>query len=710
MADDDFYAQWYSAKLWAMLPAIYRTLDPASPTAPPGPLQELIGRIGAQAAVLRRSIDRLWANQSIETCDDWVIPYIGDLLATRIVSCLDSRAQRLDVAKTIYYRRRAGTLGLIEELASDIAGHDARAVEFFRRLGRTRHNFDPPIGASPNLSIFPDSAALLAGPPSAAVIQGMVGPYSGTPAGGYADLRKVHGAISAMTAFDEFAYTADFRAGRQSMGWHGIPRLGVFVWWLYAYAVSGSTPVERAGCPGQYTFDPTGRDIPLFSPSQRSTEDFADNWVAPNEWEIAAPIRPSLWALLPEALYPAAFSISVGEGAAAPILGRDGFDIDPVAGRFQFKDAPPASPVSVAYSFGFSSAIGAGFDPGLLPALTTPAASATIASGGSVDAALQALSADATLVLQDSRTYAGPLADPGANPSPPVNVALVARPGARPVLRWSTPGAWTLTGADGDLVLQGLWLQGSDLVIAGTWNSVTLSQCVIDPGTADPRNPAQPLAAIDGVALAASHILVEGQVASLVVQNCVTGPIVARGGAIAQLTVTDSIVQATTAEASPYAISADSGAASLSRVTVLGRIALHALSASECILDDVATVENSQAGCVRFSTLAQGHNLHSPYRCATVAPVCGILESRDFGDPNYARVGPGADLWVAPDPTAQPAPSVLGGATNGAQPGAFCAERQALTQRGLAQKLEEYSPIGLAPVWVDADLHITTAK
>ena len=92
---------------------------------------------------MRRSIDRLWENQSIETCDDWVVPYIGDLLATRLVSCLDARAQRLDVAKTIYYRRRSGTLGVLEELAADIAGRDARAVEFFRRLGRTRHQFDP---------------------------------------------------------------------------------------------------------------------------------------------------------------------------------------------------------------------------------------------------------------------------------------------------------------------------------------------------------------------------------------------------------------------------------------------------------------------------------------------------------------------------------------------------------------------------------------
>ena len=78
--------------------------------------------------------------------DDWVVPYIGDLLATRLVACLDAPAQRLDVAKTIYYRRRSGTLGLLEELTYDIARRDARAVEFFRRLGRTRHQFDPPIG------------------------------------------------------------------------------------------------------------------------------------------------------------------------------------------------------------------------------------------------------------------------------------------------------------------------------------------------------------------------------------------------------------------------------------------------------------------------------------------------------------------------------------------------------------------------------------
>src|SRR5512134_3988508 len=144
-SDRDHYEVYYADKLWALLPAIYRTLD-SEVLDRSGPLHELVKRIGAQAAILRRSIDRMWDDQSIETCDDWVIPYLADLLATNLVASLDARGQRLDVAKTIYYRRRTGTLAILEEIAADITGWEARAVEFFRRMGRSRHNFDPAIG------------------------------------------------------------------------------------------------------------------------------------------------------------------------------------------------------------------------------------------------------------------------------------------------------------------------------------------------------------------------------------------------------------------------------------------------------------------------------------------------------------------------------------------------------------------------------------
>src|SRR5205085_3194329 len=62
----DHYDAYYADKLWARIPALYRAEDSEAETER-GPLRELVERIGAQAAVLRRSIDRTWEDQSIET-------------------------------------------------------------------------------------------------------------------------------------------------------------------------------------------------------------------------------------------------------------------------------------------------------------------------------------------------------------------------------------------------------------------------------------------------------------------------------------------------------------------------------------------------------------------------------------------------------------------------------------------------------------------
>ena len=51
----------------------------------------------------------------------------------------------------------------------------------------------------------------------------------------------------------------------------------------------------------------------------------------------------------------------------------------------------------------------------------------------------------------------------------------------------------------------------------------------------------------------------------------------------------------------------------------------------------------------------------------------------------------------------QPGDTILGGAQNGAEMGAFCLERIALKRRGLALKYQEFMPINLTPVWIDAD-------
>ena len=45
---------------------------------------------------------------------------------------------RREVANTIRYRRRKGTLALLELLSNDVAGWPARAVEFYKLLGWTQ--------------------------------------------------------------------------------------------------------------------------------------------------------------------------------------------------------------------------------------------------------------------------------------------------------------------------------------------------------------------------------------------------------------------------------------------------------------------------------------------------------------------------------------------------------------------------------------------
>ncbi len=768
---DDGYVPFYQAKLWNLLPALYRTMDQGDAPGDPGPLQELVNRIGAQTAGLRRSIDRLWENQSIETCDDWVVPYIGDLLATRLVSCLDARAQRVDVAKTIYYRRRAGALGLLEELTADIAGRDARAVEFFRRLGRTRHQFDPEIGPVPTWT--PGSQ------PGSAVIQGLAGAVSGTPAGGFADLRKAYSAANSAGAFDEFAHTADLRRGAQSWGWHNISHLGVFIWWLQSFPVIGSTPVSNGASPPCFSFDPTGRAVPLFAASSRtSSANFGEAWISPDEWMLPVPVRETLWDAFPDKLFPAAFSVGLGAGGTyAPMTTAD-VKIHPEEGRFSFVAAPPIGNIQTAHHVGFSSMIGGGgFDVRFVSKIDEPAVTATVSGGTGLDTALAAIAGDGAIEIADSMTYPGPTAALAL----PANakVELRGRNLQRPVIRWpgAGPNAWTITGAGGELVLQSLWLQGADLVLAGHFDTVRLRLCTLDPGSQGPTGVLFDTA-IDGTPLAPSTLWIEGEIKDLIIERSITGPIRTRsGGAVENLSASDSIIQsipthalvasapildpadlaltwklasdpttkaivAALPQATKDALAAyapgstpdaalladltaalsgqdraametayplaladlvlgfSSGEVSLIRCTVLGPAYLHRLSASESILDEVFTAEDTQHGCVRFCAYASGSVLHAPYRSVAVAPKGPLFRSRKFGDPSYARLYRLADAAILNPGLGD---TILGGAQNGAEMGAFCLEAITLKKRGLSIKFEEYAPLGVYPVWIDAD-------
>lgn len=132
-------------RLYGLLPAIHRIRD-----AEQGyPLRELLAVIAGQVAAFEENLEQLYDDQFIETCAPWVAPYIGDLIGYRALHGVAPTvaSPRADVANTIRYRRRKGTASMLEQLARDVTGWPARAVEFFQLLGWTQHMNHPRMGA-----------------------------------------------------------------------------------------------------------------------------------------------------------------------------------------------------------------------------------------------------------------------------------------------------------------------------------------------------------------------------------------------------------------------------------------------------------------------------------------------------------------------------------------------------------------------------------
>jgi hypothetical protein len=134
-------------RLLDLLPALYRLRDAevaagqglSGGTA--GPLEALLTLVAEQLAIVSGNLDQLYDDQFIETCAPWVLPYIGDLIGYQAVNGVAPAvaSPRAEVAHTISFRRRKGTVLVLEQLARDVTGWGAHAVEFFRVLAGTQY-------------------------------------------------------------------------------------------------------------------------------------------------------------------------------------------------------------------------------------------------------------------------------------------------------------------------------------------------------------------------------------------------------------------------------------------------------------------------------------------------------------------------------------------------------------------------------------------
>jgi hypothetical protein len=218
--------------LFERLPEIYQTRD--AEQSPPDQLRAYLAAVEFVFGKLHENIGQLYEDLFIDTCDDWVIPYLADLLGTSHLKG-DPRTLRADVADTIALRRRKGTLGAIERLAVNLTSWACRAVELRENLGWSQHlnHQRPDAGGIP--------------------------PYSTTrltrfiaPRGGTVPLRDPAALALLGTPFDNFAYTADVKPALDDTRHINLPNLAIFLWRLAAYRLQPGLPLAK----GVTEFDP----------------------------------------------------------------------------------------------------------------------------------------------------------------------------------------------------------------------------------------------------------------------------------------------------------------------------------------------------------------------------------------------------------------------------------------------------------------------
>ena len=316
--------------------------------------------MAAQSAVVEQNIEQLYDDAFIETCASWVVPYIGDLIGYNSIYQIDSGVlnSRAEVANTIGYRRRKGTLIALEQLSMDVSGRTCKVVEEFKRL----------IVTESMRHVRPQHQA-------------------------FADLRRVSALDRLGTAFDPVNRTIDVRriAARLrtpadpdpvplDIALHGpgrfnIPDVAIWLWrWRRSLQVTGAPayPLDH----GSFMFSPLGQNIPLFcNPPKRLS--FS---------------RPTTILDAPQPIYRHEFSrritdfygvnqslLLIADGAqidasqicCANLADRPGgarcevpsgyIAIDPELGRIQFAaDVPTPRSLFLNYSYGFPAEIAGG--------------------------------------------------------------------------------------------------------------------------------------------------------------------------------------------------------------------------------------------------------------------------------------------------------------------------------------------------------------
>jgi hypothetical protein len=715
--------------IYSLLPAIYRSRDILQGSQ----LSAFYEVLESQYGIVRSNLIQLYADQFIETCAPWVIPYIGELIGydpiyTIATGSPDSRAE---VANTIGYRRRKGTLLAMEQLTRDVSGRTTFVVEEFKKLITTlslrdvrKHHY-----ATANLRRGSD-------------LQDQWGPFNQLSR--TIDVRRIAPRIQARACTDGPAPpdSTPLDIAIHGGGRFNIPDIAIWIWRCHSRDITGAPAFVLGG--GGYFFSALGGPVPLFQQPPPAPLPFARLL---DEGDMPEPItRWSFNAHLSH-YYPASLQL-IADGLPVPIsqivcANLTPFEtggtctvppgmiaIDPELGRIQYGAGVnlPAE-LLVNYNYG-SPAEMAGGPYDRTENVTPPPSAGSPMIVGSADyptlasavAAWNALppGSSAIILLPNFESY--PIDLTGTNAiqisaqsqlliasaeittgSPPIydnscvtligNIEVVGLPA--PLLPdGDTPPL-------GQLQISGVWLAGQ-VQLTGDPCSVQIMDSTLVPGLSlttqgDPASPGQP-SIIGSVGTGATASAVTG--ATLCLNRVITGPIALPSNCSAR--ICDSIIDASSPNSPAYAgndLASPGASLHIEDSTVIGKVWAQVIRLASNTIFNAQLADNDtwqapvwavrrQVGCVRFCWLPWTSITPRRFEClppdaASQAVLQPSFVTLRFNQPGYCLLS--GDVPLA----------IWKGADNGSQMGVYLGIQETEAVTNVQIRSLEYLPANL---------------
>lgn len=695
--------------LYNLLPAIYRIRDAERGE----PLKALLSVIAEEAVILDDNLAQLRDDMFIETCSSWALSYIGDLIGVEGLPGVGGSGltPRAELANTIGYRRRKGTAAVLEQLARDVTGWPARAVEFFQLLATTQHMNHV---RRENLSFV--------GVRDAARLE-----WLGT-------------AFERLEPDADLPHTADVRRIAGARGRYNIPNVGLFVWRLRAYSLTRSPAAPAfAGDRRRFKFNPLGLDTQLFNLPEseseiaqvagplnvpegisrraldrkdegaRRFEDYYGEGLSFLIEHAGAGVEDAPTAVLASDIVVCDLSDVTDAGgnvtgwAYTPLPANVAVAVDPERGRVAFASELTEPPL-VTFHFGFSANVGGGeydrvttVETGLRPLKRV--ANTFAEEGGTlqtIQAALDVLGDEGGAVeIVDNGCYEE-LEQGGVKRPLRLSTArrLELRAGdkRRPTLAL-TKQVEVSGGDESEVSVNGLLISGAGLRVTGGLRLLRLRHCTIIAGAADERGANHPPA-----------LVVDSSDVEVEIDDCIiVGGL--RVAPDASVRVRNSVIDSTSEHGVAYASNRGDakpgGSLRVENSTFVGKVftTVLELASNSIFLARLKTgdgaawrgpvqAEQRQKGCARFSYIPPHSRVPRRYRCQ---PEAGADETRvrptfsslRYGDPDYCQLGSRCPREISR------------GADDEAEMGVFHDLFQPQRESHLRARLDEYLRFGL---------------